>query len=237
MGIFNQSLISLKLLVSFLVFLLGTKFTPHIKYSSKTQKKLHEEAYDTLRKVFWVDYFRSQPTSTKGNGVPLKYFVKKSTDVASSARTKLLKAAKGIADISFEQIKESWPRTAKFYLDNRFWSEISPRISHLRFVMCDKNLGGELLDKSEYFALNRKEMANYELVCAFSTDKRSIETILRKLMDELLLLLRVFENYLRIHSFNIQPLTDIRAILVHCTKLDLNKCNLLICGCGASIVP
>lgn len=223
MGTFNQSFSYLKILVSFLVFLLGTKFTPHKKYPTKD--KLHREAFETLRKVFWTNYFLSQP-KTNSVGIPLNFFVRKSTDVPSQHRPRLIEESRKIAQQAQKQIQTSWSKISKHYLDQRFWSQILPKMSDLRFVLCDKNLGGELLDKVEYFALNTREMANYELVCKITASERPIEAVLRRLFSELLSLLTAFDQYLKFFDLMMKPFTDIRSIIDYCSKRPLSSCNL-----------
>lgn len=217
----NQSVI--KIIVSFLVFLLGTKFTPHQKYEKKTLYALFCQTYETLRKTFWKNYFLVVPQEER-YGIPLDFFVKKKTDVTYEAE-KLRRAAKQQAEKTYIEFQQSWSHTSKFYLDKKFWVEILKNTSDCRYVLCDKNLGGEFIDKQEYFELTRRELRNYEEICELLPSNRTIEGILRSMVTDIGALLKAFGEFMEKYDMRIQPFTNIRDIINFCHKLPLSTCN------------
>jgi len=64
-----------------------------------------------------------------------------------------------------------------------------------RYIQFDKNLGGTLLKKEDYFHLNRKEVANYEDKFIYDPQNRSFERICHELHSQLLILKRIIEQH------------------------------------------
>lgn len=187
------SLNFLSIFLSFLVFKLGSKFT--LKPGKTPLKRSETEITETFRKVGWSEFFLRHPELT--NRKSLYYYTgwkgpNKETTSPIQTQT-LAREANLLATSTLNEIHRQ--PTLSIFLTTLFWNATLQHMRGQRYIQFDKNLGGSLIDKEEYFKLTNREALNYEKTLNYSKELRQIERIVYELRQDLSTLLVSVTQY------------------------------------------